>query len=189
MKATLASLVLLIVLGGPAMAQEPAPPMPSPDQGPPAGSRMTPPPEGGPQGELPGGERPWWKDPQARQKLQLSDQQSQKIEKIDRDNQIQDIDLRASVEKESARLHTLMESDTPARAQVLAQVDELSQARAQLEKSHMEMLLAVRQVLTAEQAKKLRNFRGGPGDRPGPDSGPPEGGPPEGAPPPPPQGQ
>jgi Spy/CpxP family protein refolding chaperone len=140
----------------------------------------------------------WWKDPQLRQKLQLSDGQIQKIEKIAHDQHIQDIDLRAAVEKQDALLRTLLESDALDTPQALAQVDKLSEARARLEKSHVEMLLAIRKVLTAEQAKKLRDLPpmdgpqgpgfGPPNGRPG---GPPEGGPgepPNGPPEPPPNG-
>jgi Spy/CpxP family protein refolding chaperone len=134
---------------------------------------------------LPPGEG-WWKDPQIREKLQLSDEQRQKIEKIARDHQIQEIDLRADVEKQDAVLRTLMDSDSIDKAQVLAQVDKLSEARTRLEKSHVEMLLAIRKLLTAEQAKKLRDLvpppQGGPQGR---GFGPPEGapGPPPGGPP------
>ena len=182
MKATLASLALVIMLGGQALAQEPSPPAPGPDQGPPPA--MMPPPEGGPQGMLPPGEG-WWKDSQIRQKLELSDDQTKKIEKIARDQQIQAIDLHAAVEKQEALLRALMESDTPDQAQALAQVDKLSAARAQLEKARVETLLAIRKVLTAEQAKKLRELAPPPQGGPqGPGFGPPEGaqGPPPGGP-------
>jgi Spy/CpxP family protein refolding chaperone len=126
-------------------------------------------------------ERAWWKDPQIRQKLQLSDEQRQKIEKIARDQEIQAIELRAAVEKQDALLREMMESDSPDQAQALAQADKLSQARAQLEKSHVETMLAIRRVLTTEQAKKLRDLppQGGPqGPPPGPPEGAEEGPPP-----------
>jgi periplasmic protein CpxP/Spy len=154
--ATLTGVALMIMLGGQALAQKTPPPMAGPDEGPPP--FMMPPSDGGPPGMGPRGERAWWKDPRLSQKLQLSDEQSRKIEKIVRDHQMQGIDLRAGVEKQDALLWELMEADTPDKEQVLAQVDKLSQARAQLEKSHIEMLLAVRRVLTAEQAKKLRDL-------------------------------
>jgi Spy/CpxP family protein refolding chaperone len=175
-----ASMALVMTLGGWAFAQEPSGPPAGPDQGPPP--EMMPPPEGrSPQmGPHAGG--PWWKDPQLRQKLQLSDEQVQKIEKIARDQHLQEIDLRADVEKQDVLLRTLMESDAPDKSQALAQVDRLSEARARLERSRVEMFLSIQQVLTPEQAKKLRSLpplAGAPG--PGAE-------PPEGAPPPPPGG-
>jgi len=104
----------------------------------------------------------------------LSDEQVRKVEKIARDAHLREIDLRADVERQDFLLRTLMESDAPDKSQVLAQMDRLSEARARLEKSHMEMFLALHQVLTPEQARKLRSLpplAGGPG----PDAEPPEG--------------
>lgn len=175
-----ASMALVMTLGGWAFAQEPSGPPAGPDQGPPP--EMMPPPGGGSPRMGPRAEGPWWKDPQLRQKLQLSNEQIQKIEKIARDRHLQEIDLRADVEKQDVLLRALMESDAPDKSQALAQVDRLSEARARLEKSHVETLLAIRQVLTAEQAKELRDLPPhvgglGPGAEP-----------PEGAPPPPPGG-
>ena len=66
--------------------------------------------------------------------------------------------MRADVEKQGALLDALMESDAPDKAQVLAQMDKLSDARARFEKSHVETLFAIYDVLTPEQAKMLRNI-------------------------------
>jgi hypothetical protein len=150
----------------------------------------------------PGAEIKWWKDPILVQKLHVNDDQIRKLDKIAQDHQIQEIDLRADVEKQYAVLRFQMEADPPDEAQLLAQIDKVTQARAKLEKSQVEMLLATRRVLTAEQAQKLRDLRPmhappgqgfGPPDRGGPGappSGSPEGGPgaPPSNPPEPPQG-
>jgi hypothetical protein len=133
---------------------------------------------------LPGAEIKWWKDPSLVQKLQISDDQVQKLEKIVQDQQIQEIDLRADLEKQYALLRFQMETDPPNEAQVLAQIDKVTQARVRLEKSRVERLLATRRVLTAEQARMLRDLRG-KAPLPPPDFGLPEGGPegpPEGGP-------
>lgn len=101
----------------------------------------------------------WWEDPQFRAKLQLSDDQTGKIEKTVRDQQMRGIDLCADVEKQGLLLQRLMDSDTPNETQVLAQVDRLSEARARLEKSYLEMFFAVRTILTPDQAKNLAVLR------------------------------
>jgi Spy/CpxP family protein refolding chaperone len=133
----------------------------------------------------PGAEMKWWKDPVLVQKLHISDDQIRKLDKISQDDQIQEIDLRADLEKQYAVLRFQMEADPPDEAQVLAQIDKVTQARGRLEKSQMERLLAIRHVLTTEQAKQVRDLQrhagppapgfeppdGGPG---GPPSGPPE---------------
>jgi Spy/CpxP family protein refolding chaperone len=181
MKPTIASLALAIVFCGRAMVRNAILGFAAPGQGP-AVSMMKSPAEGRP-GMHPGAERGWWKDPELVQKLHLNDDQVQKLNKIAHDSQIHEIDLRADLEKQDAILRFQMEADSPDEAQVVAQIDKVTQARAKLEKSHMEMLLATRRVLTTEQAQKLRELRPkfapprpGLGRRDGKPGGPPEGG-------------
>ena len=173
MRPTIASIAILLVSCGRAMTQEP--PFPgAPDQGPPS-SMLNPPAEGRP-GMPHGAEIKWWKDPVLVQKLHVNDDQIRKLDKIAQDHQIQEIDLRADVEKQHAVLRFQMEADPPDEAQLLAQIDKVTQARAKLEKSQVEMLLATRRVLTAEQAQKLRDLRPRLAP-PAPGFGPPGGGP------------
>jgi Spy/CpxP family protein refolding chaperone len=106
------------------------------------------------------------------QRIGVSDEQVQKIEKIFQDHRLQLIDLDADLQKQEATLEPLVEADQPDEAQVIAQIDKVAQARANLEKSNAQMLLAIRRVLTVDQWQKLRNlpgvspFRGGPRPRP-----------------------
>jgi Spy/CpxP family protein refolding chaperone len=94
------------------------------------------------------------------QKIGVSDEQVQKIEKIFQDHRLQLIDLHAALEKQEAILEPLVEADQPDEAQVVAQIDKVAQARANLEKSNAQMLLAIRRVLTLDQWKKLRDLPG-----------------------------
>lgn len=113
----------------------------------------------------------WWKDSELVQKIGVTDDQVQKIEKIFQDHRLQLIDLRADLEKQEAILDPLIEADQPDEAQVIGQIDKVAQARANLEKSNAQMLLAIRRVLTVDQWKKLQNqpgatpFHGAPGVR------------------------
>jgi len=66
------------------------------------------------------------------------------------------IDLSASLQKEEAILEPLVEADRPDEGQVLAQIDRVAQARAELEKANARMLLGFRGVLTQDQWKKLQ---------------------------------
>jgi len=163
MKATVASLVLLIVFCGLAIAQEPPPPAEGPtiQAGAPMGDRMivvrAP---NGPFTRRVTGPGKWWKDSELMQKIGVSDEQVQKIEKIFQGHRLDLIDLRAALEKQEAILEPLIEADQPDEAQVVAQIDKVAQARANLEKSNAQMLLAVRRVLTVEQWKKLRDLPG-----------------------------
>lgn len=182
MKATIISFALVIALYGRAMAQEPSPPSAGLDHGPP--SAMMNPVAPGPPGMPPGGKIDWWKDPALVQKLHVNDDQIRKLDKIAQDHEIEAIDLRADLEKQYAILHFQMETDLPDEVQVLAQIDKITQARGRLEKSQVEMLLALRRVLTAEQARMVHDLQRHAGP-PRPGFGPPPGGPgesPEGGP-------
>ena len=87
----------------------------------------------------------WWTNSALVQKLGLNDTQVQKIERIFQDHRMQLIDLRAAVAKQEATLEPLVEAEHPNEAQVTAQIDKIAQARANLEKSNAQMLLAIRQ--------------------------------------------
>ena len=156
MKTTVASLILAMVLSGLAFAQE-APP---PAEGAP----------GSPEAHAVRGsglsfirpDRPgkWWKDSGLMKRIGVSDDQVGKIEKIFQDHRLQLIDLHADLEKQEAILEPLVEADQPVESLVVAQVDKVAQARANLEKSDALMLLSIRRVLTVDQWKKLRDMPG-----------------------------
>jgi Spy/CpxP family protein refolding chaperone len=102
----------------------------------------------------------FWKDSALMQKIGVTDEQIRKIEKIFQDHRLDLIDLHAALEKQEAILEPLVEADQPDEAQVVAQIDKVAQARANLEKSNAQMLLAIRRVLTVDQWKKLRDLPG-----------------------------
>jgi Spy/CpxP family protein refolding chaperone len=159
MKAIIASLTLVIAFCGLAIAQvAPAPPEgPSQQMGP----RMRMVRHGG-RGPGMGHRGPgkWWKDSELMQKIGVSDEQVQRIEKIFQDHRLDLIDLHAALEKQEVTLEPLIEAAQPDESQVVDQIDKVAQARANLEKSNARMLLAIRRVLTVEQWKKLRDLRG-----------------------------
>lgn len=158
MKTTVVSVALAIVFCGLAVAQE----MP-----PQAGMAAGPPEEGmvvvrGRNGPFIRVARPgkWWKDSDLMKRIGVSDDQVAKIEKIFQDHRLQLIDLHAALEKQEAILEPLVEADRPDETQVVAQIDNVAQARANLEKSDALMLLSIRRVLTLDQWKKLRDVPG-----------------------------
>lgn len=162
MKATVASLAFVIAFCGLAIAQEPAPQAEGPitvQAGPPmeqGGMAMR-----GPKvffrAGFPG---KWWKDSALMKKLGVSDEQVQNIEKVFQNHRLELIDLDATLEKQEVILEPMVEADQPDETQVIAQIDKVAQARANLEKSNARMLLAIRRVLTLDQWKKLRNMPG-----------------------------
>jgi Spy/CpxP family protein refolding chaperone len=138
---------------------------------------------GGPGG--PGGPRVqvgppgrWWDDPNFAQRLGLSGEQQKKMDDIFNANRLKLIDLFAGVQKEEAIMEPLVAADPPEENKVLAQIDRVAQARAELEKANARMLLEIRRQLTHEQWVKLQAerppmHRGGPprGERGGPPRG------------------
>ncbi len=101
----------------------------------------------------------WWKNPDLAQKLGLSDDQISKMDKIFQDHRLKLIDLHATLEKQEVILEPMIDADHPDETQVLAQIDKVAQARAELEKANARMLLGIRNVLTPDQWKKLQAER------------------------------
>ena len=101
----------------------------------------------------------WWMNPEVAERIGLSDQQKQELEKISQDGRLKMIDLRADLEKQQVILAPLLQGYHPDEAQVLAQVDKVSQARAAVDRARVQTMLASRNVLTEEQWKKMHDTR------------------------------
>jgi Spy/CpxP family protein refolding chaperone len=123
----------------------------------------------------------WWKNPDIVQKLTLSADQQKRMDDIFQQSRLQLIDLKANVEKQEILLEPMLSDNPPDTNKVLAQIDHVASARAELEKANARMLLGIRGVLSADQWTKLQAERqemrqkfgpgpGGPGG-PGPASG------------------
>ncbi len=98
----------------------------------------------------------WWTDPALVQKLGLTADQQKRIDALFQQSRLKLIDLSAALQKEEAMMEPLVEADRPEESQVLAQIDRVAQARAELEKANARMLLGFRGVLTQDQWKKLQ---------------------------------
>jgi Spy/CpxP family protein refolding chaperone len=100
----------------------------------------------------------WWKNSEVAQQLQLTDQQRQQLEHAFVEHRMKLVDLHADVEKEEIKLQSLMDADQPAESQVMAQMDRLLAARANLEKEFTAMTLNFRRIVTPEQWRKLQTL-------------------------------
>jgi Spy/CpxP family protein refolding chaperone len=163
---------LLLALGsGAALCQENAPPPngPADGTGPPPMEGRRPPMERafhlGPRGR-------WWNNPDFVKKLSLTPDQQKKMEAVFEQSRPSLMDLSATVRKEEMAMEPLLSADQPDEGKILAQIDRLAQARAELEKANARMLLGLRRLLTPDQWKTLqaeephRHFpRFGPGLR------------------------
>jgi Spy/CpxP family protein refolding chaperone len=189
---------LTLLLGATCLGQQPSPGGPDgpPQQGPGRPGRHGMGGPGGPgRGLRLGPPGRWWDDPEFVKSLGLSEDQQKKMDDIFNSARLKLIDLSASVQKEEAIMEPLVAADPPDENKLLAQIDRVAQARAELEKANARMLLGIRRELTHEQWLKLKAERppihgpmrgsmsgpmqgmGRPGDGrdgPGPDGGPPQ---------------
>lgn len=105
----------------------------------------------------------WWNNPDLAQKLGITADQKKKMDDIFQQHRLNLIDLNASLQKAEAILDPLLDADQPDEPKILAQIDRVAQARAELEKANARMLLGIRQVLTPDQWKKLQEETPPPG--------------------------
>ena len=168
----------VLTVGAFAGAQDTAPP-PGGGFGPGFGHRL--PME---RGLGPGGR--FWNNPAVIAKLQLTDDQRKAMDDIFQQHRATLIDLHANLDKAELALEPLMKADQPDESKITAQIDQVAQARAELEKANARFLLAIRAKLTPDQWKQVQAFRaerqemrhwGGPGA--GPQAAPPPAGGPQ----------
>ena len=157
-----------VLLAGSVLAQGPGGGMgPGPESGPEFGGHRPPMERAfGPQG----GHGRWWNNPRVVERLKLTDEQRKVFDGILLEHREKLIDLHASLQKAELALEPLMREDPPNEAKILAQIDKVAQARAELEKANAAFLLGIRGKLTAEQwtqLQALRANRGHDGERHG----------------------
>jgi len=109
----------------------------------------------------------WWNNPRIVERMKLTDEQRKEFDDIFLAHREKLIDLRASLQKAELALEPLMREDPPKEAKILAQIDKVAQARAELEKANGSFLLAIRSKLTTEQWKQLQADRASEGQGPG----------------------
>ncbi len=86
----------------------------------------------------------WWKNPDLAQKISLSADQQKRMDDIFQQSRLQLIDLKANVEKQEVMLEPMLSANPPDTNKVLAQIDHVAGARAELEKANARMLLGIR---------------------------------------------
>ena len=101
----------------------------------------------------------WWNNPKMVERLKLTDEQRKAMDGILLEHREKLIDLRASLQKAELAMEPLIRDDQPNEARILAQIDKVAQARAELEKANARFLLAIRGKLTPEQWKQLQTDR------------------------------
>jgi len=98
----------------------------------------------------------WWGNPELVQRLGITTDQQKKMDDILQQHRLRLVDLHAEVQKQELTLEPLVSADQPDEGKILAQIDRVAQARAELEKANARMLLDIRRLLTPEQWQKLK---------------------------------
>jgi periplasmic protein CpxP/Spy len=145
-----------VLLAGTAFAQAPAPGLGGP--GPGAGFGDHRPPFERAMGEQ-GEHGRWWNNPKVAERLKLTDPQRKAMDDTLLQHRETLVDLRGSLEKSELELEPMMQQDQPNESQILAQIDKVAQARAELEKANARFLLAIRSKLTPDQWKTMQADR------------------------------
>jgi len=101
----------------------------------------------------------WWNNPKIIEKLKLTDDQRKAMDEIFQQHREKLVDLRANVEKAEIEMEPLVRADQPNESAVMAQIDKVAQARAELEKANARFLFELRAKLTPDQWKQVQEFR------------------------------
>jgi Heavy-metal resistance len=102
----------------------------------------------------------WWQNSEIVKKLQLSEDQIGQLDQTFYDHKVKLIDYGAEMEKQDLKLQSLLDADVPNEGQVEAQVDQVLSARGKLEREFTLMNLNLRKVLSLDQWRQLKSFRG-----------------------------
>jgi Spy/CpxP family protein refolding chaperone len=108
------------------------------------------------QADMPEGK--WWKRPRIAHEIGLTDDQAKRIEDIFVRERPKLIDLKANLEKRQFDLQTAVENNAP-RPEVEKKLDAVENARKDLQKTRVLMLLDIKNELKPEQWEKLRQMR------------------------------
>lgn len=100
----------------------------------------------------------WWMRPMLVRRLGITPEQQAKMDTILQQHRLRLVDMRANLQKAEIELEPLVNADQPNDAQVLAQVKNVAEARAQLEVANARMLLDIRHELTPAQWQQMRQM-------------------------------
>ena len=100
----------------------------------------------------------WWDRPMLVRRLGLTPEQSMHMNEILQQHRLRLVDLRGALQKAEIELEPMVNADQPNDEQILAQVKNVAEARAQLEVANARLLLDIRHQLTPEQWQTMRQL-------------------------------
>ena len=94
-----------------------------------------------------------------REALELTDEQTEQLHKINVDTRKTTVQKRADLQIRRIELHEVLRAENPPRAQVEQKVREITQLQGDLMQTRVDALLSARAVLTPEQRQKAQELR------------------------------
>ena len=101
----------------------------------------------------------WWHNPQAAEKLKLSNEEINMLDKQFVDSRRKLIKLKSNVESEQFELDNLFDSENINQKEAMRQFDKLQQAKKNLATEHFRLILEVRNILGLERFRQLKEYR------------------------------
>ena len=98
----------------------------------------------------------WWHNPQASEKLNLSDEEIKMLDKQFVDSRRKLIKLKSIVESEQFEIDNLFDSENINQKEAMRQFDKLQQAKKNLSTEHFRLILEVRNILGLERFRQLK---------------------------------
>lgn len=127
------------------------------------------PPPGGGRGNMPaGGSRNplqpgpggrWWDEGKYARTVGLTSDQQRRMDSAFQESRGSLVSGLDNLRKAQARLDTVSKSDHPSESALVTEIQNVAQARADLEKANTHMLLQIRNEMTAEQLNKLEQLK------------------------------
>lgn len=101
----------------------------------------------------------WWHNPQASEKLNLSDEEIKMLDKQFVDSRRKLIKLKSIVESEQFEVDNLFDSENINQKEAMKQFDKLQQAKKNLSTERFRLILEVRNILGLERFRQLKEHR------------------------------
>ncbi len=101
----------------------------------------------------------WWDDPSFAKSLKLRPEQQTRMDAIFEQNRAVLSTRLQNLQQAESRMQTIATAPEPDESALFAQIDRISQARADLEKANTHMLLQLRKEMDPDQIARLANRR------------------------------
>lgn len=101
----------------------------------------------------------WWQDPKIASEINLTDEQSEAIEKIFSSYKKQFVQYKKQLNESELELKKELRNPKAKKEDVLQLIDNIEDIKAAYTRTKVEMFLKVRDVLTPEQETKLHQIK------------------------------